>query len=466
MAFIFSSAEYNKSAGQESVGNKSFLFGTIRQQCPIAWARTKLKMPDTFNSQHALLKLLEPANSVDKQSDFLRQLLPEQWALLLVEANRQGVTPLLYPALVREAEVGNLGFLQKEQLHQTYLSTAVRNTLILRDAEVLLASLQKSAIATAGLKGIYLLEHVYYDIGARAMNDIDILIRKQDLPKALGVMRELGYMPTTYFSLDDENTDTKHVPPMQKAGGALVELHWTLLEEKEPFTIDPNALWERVIPAKIADVDALALGVEDLVLHLCLHLTYQHYLQLGLRGLLDIAMVIHKFNEEIDWQKLVQIAKSWGSERVTALTLKLVETQLSVPIPPEVYSAMLSEPLSPDLLENARSLLLDRVDRPERLTPDLVELNARKSLFSKLKIGLQRVFIPRLALARIYNVPPDSPRILGLYWLRLKYLIRNYGGTLRRLQGGKNSAPALQRAETSYSLHEWMTGHHLEVGRD
>jgi len=77
--------------------------------------------------------------------------------------------------------------------------------------------------------------------------------------------------------LDDQNIDTKHVPPMQKEGGAMVEVHWTLLEEDEPFTIDADALWERTVPARIANLDALALSVEDLVLHLCLHLAYQHY---------------------------------------------------------------------------------------------------------------------------------------------------------------------------------------------
>ncbi len=57
----------------------------------------------------------------------------------------------------------------------------------------------------------------------------------------------------------------------------MVEVHWTLLKEDEPFTIDADALWERAVPARIANLDALALLLEDLVLHLCLHLAYQHY---------------------------------------------------------------------------------------------------------------------------------------------------------------------------------------------
>ena len=382
----------------------------------------------------------------------------EQWDALITEAHHQTVAPLLFTLLLNLNKSHGLEIPQQEKLYQTYLSTATQNMLTLHDTEIILAALQKSGIPAAGLKGIYLLENVYGDIGARSMSDIDLLIKRRDLAECTSILEELGYRATGYFSLDDKNIDTKHVPPMQNTGGAMVEVHWTLLEEDEPFTIDAEALWQRTVPARFANVDAFALGVEDLILHLCLHLTYQHYLNLGLRGLMDIALIIHKFGEKIDWNKLVEIAKSWGSERVTALTLKLVETQLNVPFPSEVIFALLPHGIEPSLLENARRQLLERVWFDDRFTPDMLEMSAQKNLLSKVKIGLQRVFIPRLALARTYNVPPTSLKILGLYWVRLKYLIRNYGKTLVRLQRGKEETrPARQKAELSKSLHEWMT---------
>lgn len=414
-------------------------------------------MLEDFDSLHALLNLLEPGCLADRQVELLRQINPDQWEALMLEAESQAISPILYSLLVELEKTSNLDFPSKERLHQSYIITAVRNTLILHNTQELLSNLRDAEIAVAALKGIYLLETVYTDIGTRAMNDIDILIKKKDLAECINILEGLGYKPTTYFSLDDANIDTKHVPPMQRESGAMVEVHWTLLEEDEPFTIDADALWERTLPATIANIDALSLGIEDLILHLCLHLTYQHYLNLGLRGLLDIAMVIHKFQSQIDWKKLVEIAKAWGAEKVTALTLKLVETQLNVPIPAEVINSLLPEGIPPSLLGQARSQLLERVRFEDRLTPDLVKMNASKNIFSKIKIGLQRVFISRLALARTYNISPSSPKIFYFYWIRAKYLIRNYGSTLRRLlKRVKTTAPALQKAETSYSLHNWM----------
>ncbi len=415
-------------------------------------------MLEDFDSLHALLNLLEPGCLADRQVELLRQINPDQWEALMLEAESQAISPILYSLLVDLEKTSNLDFPSKERLHQSYIITAVRNTLILHNTQELLSNLRDAEIAVAALKGIYLLETVYTDIGTRAMNDIDILIKKKDLAECINILEGLGYKPSTYFSLDDANIDTKHVPPMQRESGAMVEVHWTLLEEDEPFTIDADALWERTLPATIANIDALSLGIEDLILHLCLHLTYQHYLNLGLRGLLDIAMVIHKFQSQIDWKKMVEIAKVWGAEKVTALTLKLVETQLNVPIPAEVINSLLPEGIPPSLLGQARSQLLERVRFEDRLTPDLVKMNASKNIFSKIKIALQRVFISRLALARIYNVSPTSSKIVGACWGRLKYLVRNYGGTLSRLMNKyKTTRPALQNAESSYALHDWMT---------
>lgn len=415
-------------------------------------------MSDDFDSLTVLLKLLMPSLSIEDQFELLSCLNAGQTEAVIAEAKQQGVSLPLYPMLLALEKTYDLMIPSKEKLYQAYLSTAAKNMVALHEAERLLSTLKEAGIAAAGLKGIYLLENVYGNIGARSMNDIDILVKKQDLAKSLQIMQTLGYQHTGYFSLLDHNTDTKHVPPMQKAGGHLLEVHWTLLEEYEPFTIDIEALWARMVPAKIAGVEALALGVEDLILHLCLHLTYQHFLTLGLRGLLDIGLVLHQFADEINWSRLVETARSWGAEKVTTLTLKLVESQLEVPIPAEVFTSLLPAGIAPELLENARSLLFERGQTLANLTPDLVEMSASRNLITKVKIGLQRVFIPRLALARIYNLEPNSLKIHGFYWVRLVDLFRSYGSTILNLQQGDEATEsARQKAQLSYSLHEWMS---------
>jgi len=412
-----------------------------------------------FNPLSALLKILQPGLPLDESYDLVQNWSIQEWEALVKEADLQLITPLLYPLITELQKNYSIICPVRDHIYQRYIAVAARNTLAMHDTEILVDKLCEEDIEIAGLKGIYLLEHVYGNIGVRSMADIDVLVKKENLARSYELMRELGYQASTYFSLYDQNIDIKHLPPLQKdRNSPVVELHWTILEEDEPFTIDPKAIWERVKPVKVANSEVFTLGLEDLILHLCLHLTYQHYLNLGLRGLMDIAMVIHRFQNEIDWQKLIAISQSWSSQKVTALTLKLVETQLNVPIPEGVYSALLPEGLDPKIFKNAREHLLDRSQYGIPMTPDLVEMEKNQNLFSRLKIAWNRLFLPRLTLARLYNVPPNSIKILGCYWKRLVYLVRNYGKTLSGFGSReKNIKTALEKAGVSYALHDWMS---------
>jgi len=69
----------------------------------------------------------------------------------------------------------------------------------------------------------------------------------------------------------------------------------------------------------------------------------------------------------------------------------------------------------------------------------------------------QRVFLPRITIARIYQIPPSSPRILWGYFLRLKDLIKAYGGTVQKITKKDPSLLAdVSQKKPVYELHEWL----------
>jgi len=103
------------------------------------------------------------------------------------------------------------------------------------------------------------------------MSDLDILVHREDLNRTIEILLGLGYQLSRYFDIRDSNLDIKHVPPMILSDGTHVEIHWTLLEEDEPFTIAMDGVWQRSFPAQINGIDVLAEGIEDLLLHLCIH---------------------------------------------------------------------------------------------------------------------------------------------------------------------------------------------------
>lgn len=417
-------------------------------------------MPKQATTIPLLLQLLSPGAP---SAETLTLLPGEQdyaaWQDLISEADRLDAQPQLYLRLKALGADQTCPAEVWSGLRQVYLSTASRNTLILHCASDVLRALVAAGVPVIGLKGIYLLENLYGDIGARGMNDIDLLVHKQDLGLSMRTLEALGYQPVSYFDLNNPNIEIKHIPPMARRGSPAVEVHWTLQEEDSPFNVDVDGLWERAKPARMADTDALALSAEDLIAHLCLHLTYQHYLKLGLRGLHDIALILHARKDEMNWPELARISRSWGVERIVALTLTLASDLLVIALPTPALVAFPEGLVPRELLTDAQSQLLGRQPYQDYFTPDLVELTEKNGVFGKARLALSRLFLPRRTLARIYGVPPNSIRIVGCYFRRFAHLWRQYGKTLRKIGSGDETlTPALEDGKVAEALHRWMSG--------
>ena len=410
-----------------------------------------------MNSLQLLLKILN--NKIPKsalQAD-IQALKSRDWEELLFEVDKQGVKLILSDHLRRQGLSEFVPDAILEGLRAANLLTTASNVRILHHAGGILKAFKKQNLNVIGLKGLYLVESIYQHIGSRNIGDLDLLIRKKDLQRALHIMQKLGYKLSTWYDVKAPNKDIKHVPPMFKTSAPPVELHWTILEEDEPFTIDTKGLWERALPATIAGVDMLALSPEDLILHLCLHLTYQHHFNIGLRSLVDVATVLHHFNGQVDWQKLADIAQGWGATRVLWLSMILVGDILGIDLPSNLL--MQIEPTDPDpwIIEEARSQLISKVGDAEKMTPDLAKFAAERGLIARLRLILQRIFLPKSTLARHYNVSPRSLRVYGCYFKRAKDLFKQYRGSVKQILDHDASTLADAKSQqNSQSLKNWM----------
>ena len=341
--------------------------------------------------------------------------------------------------------------------HQEVLTSSTRNMLMLHEAGIILKMLRSQGLDVIVLKGLYLVENVYQNVSLRKFSDLDLLVRREKVNAVIACMNGLGYAVETYFDSQDENRDIKHVPPMTKPGGPYVEIHWTILEEDEPFTIDTEGLWQRAMPAGVAGVDVLSLGVEDLLLHLCVHLGYQHHLKIGLHGLYDIAEVLWYFQGQVDWDRLTDIASQWGVEHVIWLVFKLADELLGAEVPQMVYARLVAATVQPDVLMNARAQLLAGEGQAIAMTPDLAKLATARSLGGRLMVMLSRVFIPRQSLARLYNVSPKSLKIVGCYFKRFADLVKQYGPSLSHVFHKDQAVMAgVADEETTERLSRWM----------
>ena len=149
------------------------------------------------------------------------------------------------------------------RLREASLACAAKNLMLFADLAKIVVAAQTAGWPVIPLKGAFLAEAVYGDIALRPMADLDLLVKPADLPRAIETLRRLGYESEQPFDPVAQQAGFQDMPPMRRPGGAMVELHWTLVTPLCGARIDEHELegiWCRAAPATIAGAPALALA--------------------------------------------------------------------------------------------------------------------------------------------------------------------------------------------------------------
>ena len=263
------------------------------------------------------------------------------WGDVVAIAVAQGVAPLLYYRLQAWQPAPALPPALWQTLEQAYLQNRLRNHQLYQQLATLLTAFQSAQIAVVVLKGAHLAAAVYEQMALRTMTDLDLLVAPTALPATIALLAAVGYTPLTRLApLEYYFTHAHHLPRFMKAGAPSIEVHWTITRANHTYTIAVAPLRQRAQPCQFGGGTGLALCPEDLLLHICLHATYQHLLQQGVRFLCDLDAIVHRFGATLDWQQVCQRAQDWGWARGVYLALHLAQQRLGTPIPPAVLQTL------------------------------------------------------------------------------------------------------------------------------
>ena len=117
-----------------------------------------------------------------------------RWTSTATLAVWQGVAPRLARCLVVSGASASVPNGVGERLQSAYLMTMARNLALRRELERVVGELNRQAIDVVLLKGSALVPLVHRDPGVRHMDDLDLLVHRDDLAHADRVIRELGYL--------------------------------------------------------------------------------------------------------------------------------------------------------------------------------------------------------------------------------------------------------------------------------
>jgi hypothetical protein len=376
------------------------------------------------------------------------------WDRVADRAFQHDIAPLMHRSLQRLSRThpAPAAF---EKLKSAYLANAARNSLLFRELQLLLRELQERQKPVIVLKGAALVETVYRDRGLRPMSDVDLLIRKEDLIEVENIMFSLGYALNEkqrnrkewYYAHYHHFEFRKRISP---SFAVCCEIHWCLEPPTRPFPIDMEGVWKRATVASITTVPALVMCPEDLLVFLCLH-TCKHRLIGGFRSFCDIAEVVRRYGQEMDWNQVIRRSSEWQINTFVYVPLTLATQLLGAEIPAWIMQTLASCEVDDRLLDAAAARVFeDRLSRT--LFPQFFQLRHGRS-FSERASVIRELF-SRDAIATRYAVSPEPNTMYRYYPRRLKDLMIDYGAEVCRfIRLGRQ---ATEKAKDRERLSAWL----------
>jgi hypothetical protein len=259
------------------------------------------------------------------------QVSDEKW--LLERAKATALGPLLLKCL---QEAGALTHFSKpfiDDLHKYSLRYTAHNIKLLAKLEQIVVALAKADVSYIPLKGVAMLEFVFKDIALRATGDIDLLIKEEEMSKAVEILRASGFNVQRLVS-SDLDTEFVHHPYAIISDGISIELHRHIHHQLSRYQIDTHTFWNNAHADSALPGLGYRLHPSDQLLHLSTHL-YRHMEsnKVKFSWFVDILELIRQFGGNINPIQLRKDANSYGCVKEVDAILTTIKTFFKETLP-------------------------------------------------------------------------------------------------------------------------------------
>lgn len=262
------------------------------------------------------------------------------WQHLMRTSELHGVTPLLYSSLFSAADervppsvLAKLKFLSVDTIaRNTYLTDALLEVLSL---------FSDHDIAAVPIKGPVLAATAYRNPALRQFGDLDIMVRRRDVQRAVQVLKDAGYRPASKSPRPQPLADIlrsrvrKDAGFMREDNAVFVEIHWAFLPEARSFLLSPEEAWRSCADVSVAGTNVPSFAVEHVLLFLCAHGAKHAWTRL--KWICDVAELI-RAHEALDWDRVVRDAQRLRSERLLRTGLLLASELLGAELPAKMQA--------------------------------------------------------------------------------------------------------------------------------
>lgn len=307
------------------------------------------------------------------------------WNYLARLARRHSIIPLLYRQLERHAsQLVPPAELAKLKLE--YQQNAARNIILTNELCRVIALFREAGIETIPYKGPVLALFAYGDLALRRFVDLDVIVKKSDVPRARDLLLAEGYTLSKPLTAAQQDLLLRSQHNLQFARDdrrLLLELHWEVAPHLFASSVQENELWQHVETINVRDTEMKTLAADDLLFSLCVHGSRHLWERLG--WICDIAELITR--HQINWPALLERAAATDSERMFLLGLHLAHKLLAAPLPPEIAQRCAADARLESLADNIVSHLFNGPTHIPATSSEIFKYNigVRKSLAARAR---------------------------------------------------------------------------------
>jgi hypothetical protein len=279
---------------------------------------------------------------------------PLNWNSLLADASRHSVTPLFAKQL--SAVAGDaLSPAQLKQLKDLARVTAVRNLALTAELLAIVDLFRSEGLQAIPYKGPVLAAQAYEDFTLREFEDLDLILRQKDMPKANRLVTSLGYSAKYPWTLSQDATASL-VPGeycyRNEGRRMLIELHTERTLRHFPLPPDIGALAKRLVRVSLSGHVIETLGPEDGLSLLCIHGS-KHFWE-RLSWITDLAEFVQA-HPRLDWDQVIRRAESLRAPRMLHLGLSLAIGFFDPQLPAEILRRVKEDEIA--------GILADEIER-------------------------------------------------------------------------------------------------------
>ena len=303
------------------------------------------------------------------------------WNYFFLLARRHAVVPLVYRQLKDHVAPADL-----QQLKKHYVENSARNVVLTAELCRLIELFAESGIEAIPYKGPILSLFAYDDLALRRFVDLDVIVRKHDVPRARDLLLADNYTLSKRLSPEQQELllRTQHNLQFTKDNRRLiVELHWEVAPHLFVSTVQGDTLWQNLVSFNLNGTIVKTLSADDLLFSLCVHGSRHLWERLG--WICDVAELISRHT--LNWTALLERATRSDSERMFLLGLHLAEKLLDAPLPDEVKRRCNTDKRLEPLTENIVEHLFNGPEHVPATSSEIFKYNlgVRKTLSARTR---------------------------------------------------------------------------------